>query len=603
MPGRRTALRRLSLAAALLACGLATPRAHAQFTTGAVAQQQTMPSVTGMSENEASGLLRQRGMQVEVRQMESSRPRGTVVRQQPAAGTAIKQGALAVIGVSSGPPSTNADTTTPANGGQTQPSGGGRGGIDVGIQVRPPRPGLVPNVVGMTLPAARARLIASMLRPGRVDSAFVEGAEPGRVVAQSLAPGSQVLPGRGVRLTVQQRAPVAQQPPAESPRTPTPTPVPPRRPARVAVPNLGGRTVAEARTLVGGARLLLGGVDSAAASSGRPGTVTAQRPAAGDSVEPGTLVRITIAQAQPRPQEPATAEVPNLVGRTPAEARRMLTQAGLSAGTVTQRDAEGRPHVLGQSIPAGTRVLRTTQVGFVVSRTPVVVRPDTPRTPAGAPVVDSVGQPPQSGQPAQPQTATPAESASSQPPVVAQPPVAPATAPATTPQVGTGARTPTGTGQERQDPPVPIPWRWIAIAVAALVAAGGLYLRFRSRPGPAPEPAAKPAPVPASPLGVVVTVRARGGGSTAGGQPERPVEKGRVKIGMVVGPPRTPEPAAGAAALHPGQVIVRLVDDENDDPLGAHPQRVIDGGEIRVRVAGAEPALTADLEAGILKGS
>jgi len=39
------------------------------------------------------------------------------------------------------------------------------------------------------------------------------------------------------------------------------------------------------------------------------------------------------------------------------------------------------------------------------------------------------------------------------------------------------------------------------------------------------------------------------------------------------------------------------------DPLGAHPQRVIDGGQIQVRVAGREPALTADFDAGIFKGS
>ncbi|HKP74938.1 MAG TPA: hypothetical protein VJT67_05310, partial [Longimicrobiaceae bacterium] len=101
----------------------------------------------------------------------------------------------------------------------------------------------------------------------------------------------------------------------------------------------------------------------------------------------------------------------------------------------------------------------------------------------------------------------------------------------------------------------------------------------------------------------VVTVRARTGGSAVGRQPERPVEKGRVKIGMVAGAPRTPEPAAGAEALAPGSVIVRLVDGDDGDPLGAHPQRVTAGGEIRVRIVGGEPALTADLGARILEGS
>jgi len=281
-------------------------------------------------------------------------------------------------------------------------------------------------------------------------------------------------------------------------------------------------------------------------------------------------------------------------------------QAGLRAGAVTQRDANGTPRVLGQSIPVGTRVLRTTQVGFVVSRTPVVVRPDTPRTPAGAPVVDSAATPAQPLQPAQPQATTTPESVATQAPVVVQPIQPAVTQPAqpgepggvTAPSAGQGT---TPRGQERQNPPVP--WRWIVIAVAVLLAgAGALYLRFRPRPGP-PAPDARPTPAPAPPVGAVVTVRARGGGSTVGRQPERPVEKGRVKIGMVVGAPRVPEPAAGAEALKPGQVIVRLVDGDDGDPLGAHPQRVTVGGEIHVRVAGTESALMAELEDGILKGS
>jgi beta-lactam-binding protein with PASTA domain len=582
MPGRRSLLRLASIAAALLACGSAPP-AHAQLTTGAVAQQ-TMPSVTGMSQGDASGRLRQLGMQVEVREMASQQPRGTVVRQSPSPGTAIKQGGVAVLGVSTGPRSSTTDTT-PRNptGGQVQPTDGGRGGVDIGISVRPPRPGLVPNVVGMTLGAARARLLASALRPGRVDSAFVEGFEPGRVVAQSLRPGSQVIPGRSVRLTVQQRAPVATQPPVDS------TPPPPRR-TLVAVPNLAGRTLAEARLLVGGARLLLGDVDSTSTQQGRAGTVVGQRPAAGDSVEPGTLVRISVA----RPPALALVVVPDLAGRSPAEARRVLTAARLSPGAVTQRDAAGPPHVLGQSVAAGSRVLPGTTVGIVVSRTPVVVRPDTPRTPAGAPVVDSAaaGQTTQTGQP---QAATPGDSAAVQSPVTQQPvhPVTPTGGPATRP-----AGVPAKPTRSRPIVSIYVPREWIEIVAALLLlaAAGGLYLRARRA-------ARRPAPVAAAPVPAIVTVRAKAGGSGVARQPERPLEKGRVKIGVVVGPPRVPEPEAGAAALGPGRLVVRLADAAGDDPLGEHPQRVTEGGQVRVRVVSAQPRLERDEGAVILKRS
>jgi len=128
------------------------------------------------------------------------------------------------------------------------------------------------------------------------------------------------------------------------------------------------------------------------------------------------------------------------------------------------------------------------------------------------------------------------------------------------------------------------------------VLAAALYLRSRVRG----RTARTAAPVAASPV-PVVTVRAAGGETRTESGPETPVGKGRVKVGLVLGEaPRTPEPEAGAAALTPGRVVVRM-EDQVQEALGAHPQRVTAGGATQVRAADAEPTLTRDEGAVIFK--
>jgi beta-lactam-binding protein with PASTA domain len=552
MRGRRSFARLPLLLALALAC-VATSRAPAQI--AAPSQQRLMPNVVGSSVSEAMGRLAQLGVQAQVREMESREPRGTVVRQSPAAGTAIKQGTVAVLGVSTGPSRTSNDT--PANpDGQTQPADGGGTGVGV-------RPGLVPDLAGMSLTMARIRLVASGLRAGAVDSGSVEGARPGRVIAQDPLPGTQVIPGRSVRLTLQRRAPVAQQPPRDTtPTRPTPPPPPPPPPpprvTLVAVPNLSGRTVAEARTMLGGARLLVGGIDSTAAPSARVGTVVGQRPAAGDSVEAGTFVAVIVAQE-------VFVTVPRLTGRPPSEARRELTRAGLRPGRLTEREAAGQPAVLQQSVPAGTRVRSGTVVDLVVSVAPPATPEDTVATQPSAAVV------------------------SAPPAVTVTPPVQPAAAPA--------APVP------QREPPVweRVRWDILALIAALLLAiAGGLYWRSRVRRRVAPR---EMGPAAASPVVPTVVIRTASGGTRTGTQPDSPVNGGRVKVGVIVGVARAPSPEPGAAALQPARVMVRTVEDETEDALGAHPERVTAGAAVQVRIADAEPRLTREEGAVILKTS
>jgi hypothetical protein len=196
------------------------------------------------------------------------------------------------------------------------------------------------------------------------------------------------------------------------------------------------------------------------------------------------------------------------------------------------------------------------------------------------------------------QPATPVDTVATQPPAAVVPTPAP---PAATVQV---PAQPTATPAAPQPEPAfwtTLRWDILAIIAALLLAiAGGLYWRSRVARRVVPR---EMAPAAASPIIPTVTIRTAGGGSHAGSQPETPVNDGRVKVGVIFGAARAPAPEPGAAALLPARVVVRMVEDETEDALGAHPQQVLArGAAMRVRVAAApEPKLSRDEGAVILR--
>ena len=168
----------------------------------------------------------------------------------------------------------------------------------------------------------------------------------------------------------------------------------------VTVPNLDGRTVDEARRLLAAAGLELGRV-AEGSGSGTAGTVMQQQPRAGSVVAPRSDVRLWLVPAQvatrpqepsvlarppvTRPQEPARATVPRLVGRTVDDARGMIAQANLEVEAVAELAGNGPPGtVLRQSPQAGTAVAPKSGVRLWIVPARVAQQP---RDPAGAPVV------------------------------------------------------------------------------------------------------------------------------------------------------------------------------------------------------------------------
>jgi beta-lactam-binding protein with PASTA domain len=118
-----------------------------------------------------------------------------------------------------------------------------------------------------------------------------------------------------------------------------------------------------------------------------PGTVVAQDPAAGEKAPLDSPVRINVSRGTGRVQ------VPDVVGRTAAEAGAILRRAGLATPNVVSVPSD-RPanEVIAQNPPAGTEVKKETRVRINVSNGKGGAGSGTTTAPAGTPLPDVVGQ-------------------------------------------------------------------------------------------------------------------------------------------------------------------------------------------------------------------
>jgi serine/threonine-protein kinase len=114
------------------------------------------------------------------------------------------------------------------------------------------------------------------------------------------------------------------------------------------VPDLNAKPIAEATALLDHVGLRLGGTSRVATVSAGSGVVIEQRPAALTRVPTRSSVDVTIAVA------PVAADVPDVVGRTAAEAGRVLADALYAPVRVDIFDQGTRGVVLDQAPSAGT---------------------------------------------------------------------------------------------------------------------------------------------------------------------------------------------------------------------------------------------------------
>jgi beta-lactam-binding protein with PASTA domain len=229
----------------------------------------TVPTVTGMTQNEAQTTLRDAGLAAYfVLENDDTVPAGSVVEQAPAAGKKVAPSTMVLVAVSIGPAAPSAVT--------------------------------VPDVVGEQKSAAQSALRALGLK-NRVLEIYSDK-PAGQVVEQEPAGRAKVAPGATIGLLVS-AGPAPTKPPAEPPTYPDPPPGEGEAPLypdmdTVKVPDVVGLDAEEALTV-----LLDAGLQPIAIPTPREdyaeGAVFEQVPEAGEYVYKGYSIMVLVATGSP----------------------------------------------------------------------------------------------------------------------------------------------------------------------------------------------------------------------------------------------------------------------------------------------------------------
>jgi beta-lactam-binding protein with PASTA domain len=290
--------------------------------------RSAVPDVTGLPEADAVQKLQAKGFKVEVKRVASTRPRGTVVSQEPVAGVTAVGGTTVKLTVSSGV-----------------------------------KPVVVPRLVGQTQGAAVDALTKLGLKPVLQN---VPSDKPvGTVVGQNPAAGNEVDKGSKVTLNVSTGTGPSTTTVATTTTTATTTATTVTSPTTttaagpVRVPRVVGlaQTPALRRLNVLGLRPTVVYVRSSQPAN----RVVAQLTAPGKSLRRGSRVRVNVSTG-PNPQ-PATP-VPNVAGQDQATAVQNLRAAGFRVAVLnrptTDQSKDGvvveeQPKA-GVNVPAGLQV-------------------------------------------------------------------------------------------------------------------------------------------------------------------------------------------------------------------------------------------------------
>jgi eukaryotic-like serine/threonine-protein kinase len=225
-----------------------------------------VPDLVGMSLDEARDEVGE-DFDLEVaKSVEGERPMDTILNQNPSSGKAEKGSKISLT--------------------------------VVGTQVRE-----VPNVVGAERGAAEQTLREAGFEV-QVDEQESSVDDDGRVMSQDPGSGTRVEVGSGVTIAVG------------------------TGPSSVEVPRLYGNTSAQAKSLLQQTGLKLGSQNRDYSDEVAEGSIFYQDPAAGQDVEPGTAVNVTVSLG------PEQVKVPEVYGLSVAAAQTTLSNAGLNSTPV-----------------------------------------------------------------------------------------------------------------------------------------------------------------------------------------------------------------------------------------------------------------------------
>ena len=211
----------------------------------------------------------------------------------------------------------------------------------------------VPDLVGLDLPDAGARVEQAGLVLGPIDSLYHPSALIGSILGQSPLPGQLALPGAGVELAFS------------------------LGPEERLVPDLTGEREERARILLGANGFSVA-VDSVEAEE-PAGEVIAMEPEAGTGVNLPFEVWLAISLGPPM------VEMPLLLGQSEQEAMMLLDSLGLFVTEIQQDSFFGTEPgvVIEQEPPSSTMVEAGSDVRLVIG--------NSASLPAGAPRPDTAG--------------------------------------------------------------------------------------------------------------------------------------------------------------------------------------------------------------------
>lgn len=215
-----------------------------------------------------------------------------------------------------------------------------------------PDDGKVPNVVGVSFDDASAALNKAGFHAVQGETRFHRSVAEGIVLQQDPPAGSTQKRGSDITLAVSggQKSAV--------------------------VPDVAGLSQQQARLMIENAGFQFGSISQQVGDQPR-GAVIGSNPPAGQSIPLPAVVAITISNG------PASLQVPDLTGRTVADARSTLEQLGLHLGDVSRDTSSFQPEntVLGQTPPAGQMIGAGGRVNLRISRFPPI--PSIPRIDTG----------------------------------------------------------------------------------------------------------------------------------------------------------------------------------------------------------------------------
>ncbi len=133
---------------------------------------------------------------------------------------------------------------------------------------------------------------------------------------------------------------------------------------KVSVPDVTGKTTAEATQLIEQAGFKVGKMDSVYDTNTEAGKVISQNPGAGDKAEKGATINLVVSQGTEK------ISVPDVVGKSKDEATSALTKLGFAIGDVSEQasDSVASGNVISTDPKSGSEVAKGSVIKLVVSK-------------------------------------------------------------------------------------------------------------------------------------------------------------------------------------------------------------------------------------------